>query len=281
MEHYNLHRAVEAYYAGGVLNEWKRLGREGTIGWLEHYTTVHYLDDFLPRRGRVLDGGSGPGRYAIELARRGYRMTVLDPVAENLRFAERISKKEGVRGNIDRFVRGRIEDLSQLESNSFDAVVSLGGPLSHIMDAKLRRKAASELVRVAKPGAPVFASAMSRLSVVAGLLIEFPNELVEPYASTWLEHGDYKGKVFNKPVFTAFHGFLPDEFASLFPHTGFRRLRMVALEGFASRAQAQLKRLSKDKKLFNIWLKLHLGSCENPAVLGASNHMLLVGRKAL
>ena len=270
---------VEEYYASGVAKEWKRLNEKGSISWLEHYTTMSYLRKYLPKRGRILDGGSGPGRYTIELAKAGYKMTALDPVRESLRFAERTSKRYGVSKNIEGFVKGRIEDLSQFESNGFDAVISLGGPLSHIMSERLRKRAASELVRVAKPGAPVFASVMGRLSIVGGLLIEFPNELEEVYVPTWLEKGDYKGKVFSKPVFTAFHGFMPDEFTSLFQFKNFKRISTVALEGFASRAQPQLKKLAKNKKLFNIWLKLHMESCEEPSVLGTSNHLLLVGRK--
>ncbi len=279
MDHRALHRTVENYYASVVPKEWRRLDEKGSISWLEHYTTMQYLRRYLPKRGRVLDGGSGPGRYTIELAKAGYKMTALDPVRESLRFAEKASKRKGVSRNIEGFVKGRIENLSQFDSNSFDAVMSLGGPLSHVMSAKLRKRAASELVRVAKPGAPVFASVMGRLSTISGLLMEFPEELEEAYVPTWIQKGDYKGKVFGKPVFTAFHGFMPDELAGLFRFGNFKRISTVALEGFASRAQPQLRKLSRNKKLFGIWLKLHMELCEEPSILGISNHILLVGRK--
>jgi len=43
---------------------------------IEYLITRHCLDCHLPGTGPVLDAGSGPGRYAIDLAQRGYRGTV-------------------------------------------------------------------------------------------------------------------------------------------------------------------------------------------------------------
>jgi SAM-dependent methyltransferase len=34
--------------------------------------TTHFLEICLPKEGLVLDAGGGPGRYTIDLAKRGY-----------------------------------------------------------------------------------------------------------------------------------------------------------------------------------------------------------------
>jgi 2-polyprenyl-3-methyl-5-hydroxy-6-metoxy-1,4-benzoquinol methylase len=275
MDYKELHGMVEAYYSSNVLREWNRLGKKGTLGWLEHYTTLRYLKKYLPKKGLILDGGSGPGRYGVELAAMGYKVLMLDPVRENLEFAKRVAKRDNILENIAGFTVGRIENLSQIESESFDAVISLGAPLSHIMNARMRRKAALELIRVAKYNAPIFVSVIGRLQLISGLLIVSPKELAEPYVSTWLKSGDFKGK----PVFTPYHGFLPEELTSLFDSDNFRKISMVSLEGLSSWNEPALKRLHANKKLFCAWLKLHMDSCGEPSILGASNHIMLIGKR--
>ncbi|WP_268747759.1 class I SAM-dependent methyltransferase [Cohnella kolymensis] len=55
-------------------DEWGRLSREPlefTVNW--HYITTH-----LPPNGAILDNGAGPGKYSMELAKHGYRVTLTD-----------------------------------------------------------------------------------------------------------------------------------------------------------------------------------------------------------
>ncbi len=61
---------VRDYYTTQVLKEWRRLVRDA-YHRLELETTLHFLEQYLPKTGRILDAGSGPGRYTLELARRG------------------------------------------------------------------------------------------------------------------------------------------------------------------------------------------------------------------
>ena len=68
---------VKKYYAATVRKEWNRLAKN-PYSRLEYDTTVHFLEKYLPRKGRILDAGGGPGRYTIELARRGYCPLLLD-----------------------------------------------------------------------------------------------------------------------------------------------------------------------------------------------------------
>ena len=56
-------------YAG---EEQKRLGKNSYF-WLEYETTMTFLKKYLPKKGLILDAGGGPGRYTIELAKKGYK----------------------------------------------------------------------------------------------------------------------------------------------------------------------------------------------------------------
>lgn len=78
---------IRREYAGKALSEWERL-RSTPITRIEHLITLHCLERYLPGKGLVLDAGSGPGRYAIHLARLGYRVAAFDLVREMLEFAQ-------------------------------------------------------------------------------------------------------------------------------------------------------------------------------------------------
>ncbi len=114
----------------------------------------------------VLDAGSGPGRYTIDLARRGYSVTLLDPSPQVLRLArERVAAAGNmVSARVMGMVEGSITALPTSTDRTFDAVLCVGGVLSHLLDARERLAALLELRRVAKPGAPIVISVLNHLA---------------------------------------------------------------------------------------------------------------------
>jgi ubiquinone/menaquinone biosynthesis C-methylase UbiE len=245
---------------------------------LEFDTTVHYLEKYLPKKGLVLDAGGGPGRYTIELAKRGYEIVLMDLVPENLQFAKKRMKTLRLLPQIRAFVEGSIEDLSAFPNGHFDAVLCLGGPLSHIMSADRRKQAMSELVRVAKVGSPIFVSVINKFSA---LVYELRGRYLLPKPDgrklfrLLLETGDHTGKY----MFTAFHGFLPEELKDVLSRPGVEILEMVGLEGLGAHHEDEVNKLARDKRLWNLWLEAHYRTCTHPSVVGMSEHALLVGRK--
>lgn len=265
---------VKKYYTETVRKEWNRLVR-GPYFRLEFDTTMHYLKKYLPKKGRVLDAGGGPGRYTVELAKRGYRMTLLDLTPANLAFAKRRIKAAGVQKKVEAVIEGSISNLSQFAGGSFDAVICTGGPLSHILDVRQRNRAIKELIRVAKRRAPIFVSVMGRLSVQVIELMLFPQEIEMPFFKIARDTGDYKG-IYG---FTACHFYLPEEFERAFAGKGVRILEMVGLEGLSSRQYRKVNALARHPKRWRVWMQTHLKTCTHPAVVGMSEHMLIVCRK--
>jgi ubiquinone/menaquinone biosynthesis C-methylase UbiE len=98
-----------------------------------------------------LDAGGGPGRYAIDLASRGYDVALLDLTPANLERGRHEIDKAGVSDRVKSINEGSSSDLSRYADGTFDAVLCTGGPLSHVYPQSERRKALFELVRVAKP----------------------------------------------------------------------------------------------------------------------------------
>jgi ubiquinone/menaquinone biosynthesis C-methylase UbiE len=118
---------VKEWFKHEATNEWRRLQRD-PYRQIEFMVTMHFLERHLPKRGLILDSGGGPGRYSIELARRGYNVVLLDLVPEMLRIARKKAKQAGVLKKINQFVEGSIGDLSEFPDEKFDAVLCLGGP---------------------------------------------------------------------------------------------------------------------------------------------------------
>ncbi|HNS50593.1 MAG TPA: class I SAM-dependent methyltransferase [Anaerolineae bacterium] len=266
---------VKAFYDANVRGEWRRLVKDA-YHRLEYDTTLHSLQKYLPPAGRVLDAGGGPGRYTVELARRGFEVVLLDLTPANLDFARRVVRRASVQDKVAAITEGSIVDLSQFGDATFDATLCLGGPLSHVVDAGQRAKAVSELVRVTKPGGVLAASVMGRLALLALELSLFQHEIELPHFAQVRDTGDYAGD----SGFTACHFFLPEELAAAFRAQGVTIVEMVGLEGLGSLLASKVNRLARNEARWKVWLETHYQTCTHPAVVGTSAHFLIVCRKS-
>lgn len=127
---------------------------------------VDFLADELglPVGARFLDVGCGPGRHALELARRGYDVVGVDLSSTFLAMAETFAEREGL---AVRFELADVRELSFVEE--FDAVICLCqggfGLLGGSEDAELVRRLASAL----RPGGWLALSAFSSYFAVSAL----------------------------------------------------------------------------------------------------------------
>jgi SAM-dependent methyltransferase len=265
---------VRDFYSSQVRQEWHRLVKNA-YHRLELDTTLHYLEKYLPEHGLLLDAGGGPGRYTLELARRGYEVVLLDATQANLDFARRMVRRNGIQKQVKEITLGSIVNLSRYVDATFDGVVCTGGPLSHILDPLERKQAINELMRVAKPATPLFISVMSRLAVLRVILIEAQVEVGMPHFNLLRDTGDYLGE----RGFTACHFFLPEEFQREFTRQGIEILELVGIEGISSSHIKELNQLAKDNQCYTLWLETHYQTCTHPSVVGTSEHMLIVCRK--
>jgi SAM-dependent methyltransferase len=268
-------KRVKNFYTGYVRKEWNRLIRDA-YHRLEFETTLYFLKKYLPKEGRILDAGGGPGRYTIELARRGYDVTLLDLTPANLEFARRQIRRARVQDRVEHIVEGSIADLSMFPDNTFDAVICLGGPLSHILDRRKRDRAIQELIRVTKKRAPMIVSVISRFgTLVVELGPRFQHEIGERFFRPLRDTGDYPGG----SGFTACHFFLPEELETAFQSKGVKILELAGLQGLGSHHAREINRLARNPKCWRIWMETHYRTCTHPSAVGMSEHMLIVSRK--
>src|SRR5215472_14458061 len=177
--------AIESHYGTGY--ERARLFRGGTPA-LEFVRSLELLDRLLPAPpARVLDVGGGPGIYAAPLARRGYRVHLVDAMPLHVEQAREVAAAvatesrglpghRGVPGGSPPGIStadgdpaaaftaavGDARDLGE-PAESQDAVLLLG-PLYHLTEAEHRRQALAEARRVLRPGGRLVAVAISRFA---------------------------------------------------------------------------------------------------------------------
>lgn len=255
--------------------EWNRLVKDA-YNSLEFLVTLHYLRKHLPESGRILDAGGGPGRYALELCRAGYDVVLLDIDPTYTAFAEEKIELEpkSVSDRLVASVVGDIRDLSRFNTNDFDAVLCLGGPLTHISDETERIQATSELVRVAKPGAIVCIAVVGYLAMLRTVLSRFSYELITPPYSELIKEG--KGN--NLVGDSLWHFFRASELQQLAESCGLTTLEMVGCEGLSTGLFEATNTVAEDPAKWERWVELVLETASEPAIVDMAAHILYIGR---
>jgi len=254
--------------------EWERL-IGGAQARIEYVITAHVIGRHLPpdRPLRILDAGGGPGRYTIDLAKQGHRMTLLDLSPNLLHLAREKIARMGpeIEERVEAVIEGSITDLSRFADGEFDAVLCLGGPLSHVIDREDRKQAIAELRRVAKPAAPIFISVMNKLGAYRSA-VQWPDWF--PGAFPRLVDGSI-GVVGPGAAPTWF--FMPEEFCEVLIAGGLTVDHLYGCNGIGAHLdEDNLLNLMADEQRWPAWRDVLLKTCDHPNVLGVSNHILAV-----
>jgi SAM-dependent methyltransferase len=133
------------------------------------------LRRFILPGDRVLEVGAGAGRFTVELAALGARITVADISEGQLALNRSHVGDAGLEDAIEARERVDVVDLGRFADGGFDAVVCFGGPLSYVLAESDR--AFAELLRVIEPGGLALASVMSLIGSSRLYLPALLNEL--------------------------------------------------------------------------------------------------------
>jgi len=253
--------------------EWDRL-RATPIARTEYLITCHCLDRYLPGTGLILDAGCGPGRYAVDLARQGYRVMMFDLMPEYLQFGRAKVAEAGVSDRVGAPVAGDVAALPYAD-DVFDAVISLGAPLSHLTEAQARSRTVAEMARVVKPGGWVFLTGLTRLAIYRSLVYwpcswEFFDHVT---AAETRASGIVDGSL-------TWYTFAPGELEALATCAGLHIVDRVGCEGLAAHLpMPHLERVEADRKRWPVWKEILLETCNEPTIIGVSNHLLVIARK--
>jgi len=155
--------AVARYFDALADEEWARLERR-LQGRITHAIHLRYLTEALQaagggRRVRVLDAGSGPGRFAIDAIRGNAAVVLADLSEVQLELARAHIDEARLTEGAEAYVQADVVDLGVFGDASFDVALCYGGAISYARER--HREAAAELARVVRPGGLVLVSVMS------------------------------------------------------------------------------------------------------------------------
>jgi ubiquinone/menaquinone biosynthesis C-methylase UbiE len=262
-----------AFYDEYGDREWTRFhdGRTGLASLAIH---AEYLRRYITRGQHVLDIGAGPGRFSIELARLGARVTVADLSAVQLQKNEARLSEAGLASQVVERVQADVCDLAWFPPGAFDATVCYGGPLSYVLDRA--DEAIDELVRVTRPGGLLLVSVMSLVGSTLGNLatvVALTREHgVQPIRSV-IESGDLPPALSGGHL--AMHLFRWNELQALF-----RRHSLEIVAASAASLAASLEEDFSAQELAEV-TRWQLDLAAEPGAIDAGGHIIAVARTPL
>ncbi|HEX5810373.1 MAG TPA: class I SAM-dependent methyltransferase [Anaerolineales bacterium] len=261
---------IADYYDSDPEREHFRLDRHQ----LECDLTWRYLDQYLPAQGNLLEVGAATGRYTLALAKRGYSLTSVDLSAANLEICRKALAAEGLEDRVE-LVRADARDLAGVPQWQFDAAL-LMGPLYHLGQEADRKLALQQVFDRLRDGGVLFSAFISRFGIMGDLLKDIPNWIEDPVAvRSHLETGkrpdDYPRG--------GFRGYFAQvaEIAPLHEAIGFETLALAGVEPAISADDESYNRLEGEQR--RLWLDLLHEISTEKSIIGASRHLLYMGRK--
>jgi len=265
---------IVTYY--GDADESSRL----RTGWfqLEHARTQEIILRFLPPApATIIDAGGGAGVYACWLAARGYTVHLIDPVPKHVEQARTASAQQPQHPLASAEV-GDARHIPHADSTA-DAVLLLG-PLYHLVEKEDRLACLREAHRVLRPGGLLWGAGISHFASLLDSLTHgfFDDPVFGPMLDRDLEEGQHRNPTDNPIYFTDAFFHRPGELSREFLAAGFQVLEVLPIEGPGWLAR-DFDRLWNDpvqrERLLDAVRKME----REPSVLGASSHIMAIGRK--
>ncbi|MCG3088878.1 class I SAM-dependent methyltransferase [Sporosarcina cyprini] len=265
---------IVTYY--NQFDEWGRLEREP----IEFRVNWHFIKKYLPPSGSILDNGAGPGKYAMELAKGGYQVTLTDLTPKLVQIAREKAAELDLVSQFEAFHEADARNLAMLEDEQFEASLMLG-PMYHLQNELDRIKAIQELHRVTKRNGIVCVAFMPRIRHLLTSLIHpehwKPNDnmnTITQFDETGCFNHAEEGR------FTGAYYFNVKDINPFMEKNGFESLELIgsnigAILPPASWTYWKEKGEDEVEKVFEFIRERATDS----SILGISSHLLYVGRR--
>ena len=264
---------VEDFYDQQSEQEWQRLAT--SLSRLEFCGTLRLVEKYFPQAGSVCDVGGGPGRYTIELLRRGYDVTLVDLSAALLERA-RVELKNAQLA-VGRIVQSNATDLGQIETGCYNAALMLG-PLYHLVEPGQRAQALRELHRILRPGGIAIVAYLNSWGILRCGIADFPHRYGDQeFVASMLHEKVFKGRL---EGFTECYWSTPPVALSEVKRAGFEIVSSAGAEGFVGGMRPMVERIVVDHpEVLPSLERMVAETCELPQYKDSTEHLCIVVRR--
>ena len=237
-------------------------------GAVEFIVTTAYINKYLKRGDHILEVGCGTGQYTLFYARKGYTVDAVELVESNLEILQKNRRK----GDRISAIQGNALDLSMYADNLFDITLLLG-PMYHLYTEDDKLQCLKESIRVTKKDGIIFVAfcQFDAPMIQTGFLHNKINFLVE---NGMLDEETYLPISNPAGIFELYR---KEQIDLLNEHFSVQRLHYIGTDMFTQYFPEQIE--SMDDRMYQRYLDYTFTVCENPNLVGLSNHTLDVLKK--
>ena len=269
-------QAVRDLYDACVEKEWERF--DHPLGRVQLTQIQRFLARYVPPKSAVLDAGSGPGRFAVFLAKMGCDVTLVDISEKMIAEAQRRLGEADLSDRIAGAHCCDIVNMGFLPDESFDVVLCLGGALCYLRDQV--QTALAELARVCTPDGLLLGSVMSRIGTLRTRLVYgwARGTNVDPEAlGILLRTGDVPpgGAFFTKQPA---HYFRKDELLRLLDRAAVDVVEVRGTNALLTLPPERILALQSESRIWRMLEDIEAEICLTAPELGS--HILFAGRPA-
>jgi SAM-dependent methyltransferase len=261
---------IAALYNSNPENENERLERHQ----LERDLTWRYFDQYLPPNGSILEIGAATGGYTIPLAKRGYTITAVDLSTKLLAVCRAKLIAEGLEQQVQ-LIEADARNLAHVTRHDFDAAL-LMGPLYHLVVEEDRKLALQQVYDRLRPGGVLFTAFISRYGILGDVMRDIPGSIEDQADVRSLMKKGKRPDDAPRGGFRAYFATV-EEIPSLHEAIGFETLVLAGVEPAISADDESYNRLEGTQR--QLWQDLLFKISTEPSMIGASRHLLYVGRK--
>jgi len=264
-----------------VLDYYERFPEESRLASgpfrLEFERTKNILTRFLPPAPvRVIDVGGAAGAYSAWLTECGYEVHLIDATPRLV--AKARERNATLNKPIASISLGDARSLA--ESDGSAAAVMIMGPLYHLPSSTDRLTALAEAHRVlTSPGVIVAAGISRYASALDGLARKLS---VDPQfvriRDQDLSDGQHRNPTDTLDYFTTAYFHRPEDLRAELEEAGFSEVEVMGVEGIAWML-ADFESHWADEALRQDILNIARALEAEPSIVGASAHLLAIGRK--
>lgn len=239
---------------------------------IEYITTARIFDELLTGKKKILDCAAGTGIYAFHLAEQGHDVTATDITPRHIEIIKNTAKDKPYK--IDTMILDAT-DMSVFADDSFDVVLNMG-PFYHLVEESDRVKCFNESLRVLKKGGLLITAYIPRYYVFQYVALQSDSFLDKTLAKQLVKTGVLRHDD-EKCFWTDTYYATAEEMETWYHKKNIEIIDHFAQDGATAHFANKVDNWNDEQ--FKIWCDYHYSVCRQKSLLGASNHVVIVGRK--